>query len=495
MDDGSTDDTRVVSEKLSSAKYIYQENQGLSAARNTGALHSTGEFLVFLDADDLLYPYAISYNLAYLLQHPNAAFVSGAYLAITHAKENLDDGGEEILDDHYINMLRKNYIGMHGTVMYRRWVFDEFLFDTSLKACEDYDLYLRVTRKYPVLHHTKKLAAYRMHTSNMSGNLPLMLSQALEVLKRQEPELRSDAEREAYEAGLKGFVDYYTTLIYGCLKAEQIKPTPEVLNFLHQYKPKSYYMYYLVEFFTKKLSLRTVTPNFVFRYLHRRGVYKNFLPAIGNIKFGDLISKTPFNRTFGQNRGGAIDQYYIENFLRSKADYITGQVLEFGENQYAKRIGGDKVTQCTVLRLEDLDEKSSTLPEFSPKVTAGDNTFDCILLPQALHLIYDFKAVVKDCFRALKPGGTLLLTVPGITPVDFGPWEKNWLWTFTRFSIEKMLAETFPINHIETNSFGNVYVASAFLYGVGKTELKQEELDYQDPHFQVIITGKATKTA
>ena len=85
---------------------------------------------------------------------------------------------------------------MHATVLYRRWVFDEFGFDTSLKACEDYDLYLRIARKYPIAHHTKKTAAYRWHNSNMSGNIPKMLSYVLIVLDRQKKLLHTK-EKEA----------------------------------------------------------------------------------------------------------------------------------------------------------------------------------------------------------------------------------------------------------------------------------------------------------
>ena len=59
VDDGSTDDTREVAARYPQAKYIYQPNQGLSAARNTGIKHSSGRFLVFLDADDLLLPHAL----------------------------------------------------------------------------------------------------------------------------------------------------------------------------------------------------------------------------------------------------------------------------------------------------------------------------------------------------------------------------------------------------------------------------------------------------
>ena len=62
VDDGSTDDTAEVAAGLAGIRYIHQENQGLSAARNTGMLAARGDFLLFLDADDLLAPQVVSYH-------------------------------------------------------------------------------------------------------------------------------------------------------------------------------------------------------------------------------------------------------------------------------------------------------------------------------------------------------------------------------------------------------------------------------------------------
>ncbi len=79
VDDGSADDTKQITEKYQSVKYLYQSNQGLSAARNTGIKNSTGDFLIFLDADDWLLDDAIITNVNYMLQDEKIAFVSGAH--------------------------------------------------------------------------------------------------------------------------------------------------------------------------------------------------------------------------------------------------------------------------------------------------------------------------------------------------------------------------------------------------------------------------------
>lgn len=237
VDDGSVDNTKVEAENLPEVHYIYQENKGLSAARNTGISYSEGEFLVFLDADDWLLPGAITTNINYLLQNEQVAFVSGG-----HEKVFVDEGwsrqeAQEVKANHYLQLLQGNYIGMHATVMYRSWVFDDFSFDESLKNCEDYDLYFKIARKYPVLHHTKIIAAYRLHTTNMSGNIPAMLQGVLKVLKRQKTTLLTYPEKQAYKKGVSIWKHYYCLELYRKLLAGYDFPKKQSLYTIFSYQP------------------------------------------------------------------------------------------------------------------------------------------------------------------------------------------------------------------------------------------------------------------
>src|SRR5690606_25777961 len=110
--------------------YFYQTNRGLSAARNTGIFHSRGNFVIFLDADDRLYPDAIAVNLRYFEQHPSCAFISGGHDKVDDNNRLVEsDENKKIPErDLYAALLRSNYIGMHGAVMYRREIFNHFLF-------------------------------------------------------------------------------------------------------------------------------------------------------------------------------------------------------------------------------------------------------------------------------------------------------------------------------------------------------------------------------
>ena len=121
-------------------------------------------------------------------------------------------------------------------------------------------------------------------------------------------------------------------------------------------------------------------------------------------------------------------------------------------------------------------------------------TFDFIILTQTLHLIYDVRAAVATLSRILKPGGTLLATVSGISKIsrdDMDRWGHNW--AFTTRSAEQLFREFFPEQNVKVESHGNVLAAIAFLHGLASDELRRQELDYHDPDFQVLITIRAVK--
>ena len=212
IDDGSDDDTRSIIPDLPQVKYYHQENKGLAAARNAGIKKAEGAYLVFLDADDWLEKDALQENLLAKKNKTDVAFVSGNYY-LWHALENKREPiCASIEDHHYKHLLRRNYIGMHAAVMFQHWVFKEFQYDENLRACEDYDLYLNIARKYPVIHHQKFIANYYFHASGLSHNYHLMMNSVFAVIKKQEPYIQSAEEKIAYFKGLQQWQDYHSLL-------------------------------------------------------------------------------------------------------------------------------------------------------------------------------------------------------------------------------------------------------------------------------------------
>ena len=213
------------------------------------------------------------------------------------------------------------------------------------------------------------------------------------------------------------------------------------------------------------------------------------------VRFGNLRRVTPIGRSFGYDRGLLpIDRYYIEGFLARHAADIQGRVLELEDNSYTLRFGGNHVTQSDVLDLLESNPRATFVGDLTKADHLPSGVFDCIILTQALQIIYDVRAALKTLYRILKPEGVLLVTVPGISQVVHGPHD-TWgsTWSFTGRAVQQLFEEIFPASEVEVEVHGNVLVALAFLHGLALEELRSEELEYNDPDYQVLITVKAVK--
>jgi glycosyltransferase involved in cell wall biosynthesis len=505
VDDGSTDSTLEIAARYPEVIYLYQKNQGLSAARNTGIRQSQGTYLVFLDADDWLFPEALAINVQQLQQHPQAAFVAGAHIRV-YANGQAAEPKNFIISAHPYHALlsRGNFIAMIAAVMFTHWALQEFVYDTSLANCEDYDLYLSITRYHPIIQHSQQVAAYRIHTAAMSADARPMLDGALKVLNRQRNQLRGAAEIQAYYQGILFWHTYYADRQDLRLSLGSLQIFFETLALFLKDAPYAALRYSLEYAFQRLLKrvnymfktlIKTFIPTAGKRWLHNQSLFKGWIPAVGQIVSGDFQRLTPFSTEFGYDRGGPIDRYYIEKFLQKEAGSVWGRVLEIGDNSYTLQFGGSRISQSDVLHIDASNPQATLVGDLSAAPHIPDNTFDCLVLTQTLHLIYDFKGALQTCYRILKPGGTLLLTVPGITPIDRGEWKETWYWTFTDKALNRLFAEAFSMGSVEISSFGNVRVATAYLYGLGLPEIDKASLDYYDPQYQVINAVKAVKHA
>jgi glycosyltransferase involved in cell wall biosynthesis len=208
-DDGSTDDTAKIAAEHSAVRLIRQRNQGLAAARNAGLRASKGAFLVFLDADDKLLPEALETGIGTLKAHPECALAYGHVRLID--RQGLDFTSPHSITqiavkrDHYLELLRQNYIWTPGVVMYRRTVFDAVgEFDPAINASADFDLHLRIARRFPVRCHNRVVLEYRIHGANMSSDPNVMLKHTMAVLRAQRRHVRGNRiYEEVLENGMR----------------------------------------------------------------------------------------------------------------------------------------------------------------------------------------------------------------------------------------------------------------------------------------------------
>jgi SAM-dependent methyltransferase len=208
---------------------------------------------------------------------------------------------------------------------------------------------------------------------------------------------------------------------------------------------------------------------------------------------GALRRTTPIDPNWGFERGTPIDRMYVERFLGSHAGDIRGRVLEIGAPDYTRKLGTN-VQRSDVLHAKPGNPEATIVGDLTDAPQISSDSFDCAILTQVLQYVYDVRAALATLHRVLAPGGVLLATAPGITKISavddelWGEW-----WHYTARSLRRLAAEAFGAENVEVESFGNVLTAAGFLYGLVPTDLRPEELEAEDPLYEVILGLRAVK--
>lgn len=217
-------------------------------------------------------------------------------------------------------------------------------------------------------------------------------------------------------------------------------------------------------------------------------------PAIGTVDLGDLDRTEPVSRAFGGDRGTPLDRHYIERFLARRSADIRGRVVEVGESHYTRRFGGDRVGRADVVDAPGSGNPAAThLADLAGRRGLPRAAYDCVILTQTLHMIYDVRGVVATVHRILKPGGICLATVPGISQIDRSDGPEKWFWFMTQSAVRRLFEERFGASGVAAEPHGNVYAATAFLQGLALEEVDMAKLDVADPLYPVITTIRAVK--
>jgi Predicted xylanase/chitin deacetylase len=201
----------------------------------------------------------------------------------------------------------------------------------------------------------------------------------------------------------------------------------------------------------------------------------------------------PVSREMGYDRGTPVDRYYIEKFLEKHSTDVQESVLEIGDNSYTLRYGGSRVEKSEVLNVSEENPLTTIVADLAQADHLSPNQFDCIILTQTLHSIYDLRSALNTLHRILKPCGVLLATFPGITHNRLSELPGSWYWSLTSDSAKRLFGEVFQRSNVVVEACGNVLATSAFLYGFSAEELRQEDLEYRDPQYDFLITVRAQK--
>lgn len=190
IDDGSTDGTReLIAGSFPQVSYFYQQNQGPSAARNRGIENARGTWIAFLDSDDEWMPGKLEAQLGFFFAEPSYRIAQTEEIWIRNGKR------VNAMNKHkkYGGWIFEKCLPLcnvsPSAVMVHRKLFDEIgLFDETLPACEDYDLWLRIAAKNPIgLLEKTYLIKYGGHEDQTSRKYPAMdrfrIQSLLKILK------------------------------------------------------------------------------------------------------------------------------------------------------------------------------------------------------------------------------------------------------------------------------------------------------------------------
>jgi SAM-dependent methyltransferase len=209
------------------------------------------------------------------------------------------------------------------------------------------------------------------------------------------------------------------------------------------------------------------------------------------LRDGQFNRARPLSSEYGFDRGTPIDRHYIEAFVQAHADDIRGDVLEIGDDLYSRRFGRG-IEKQDVLRYP-AGPKATIVGDLADPATLPSDSFDCIVLTQTLHLIFNMTAAVEQLHRALRPGGVLLVTVPGISPVVGGEWQESWYWSLTGNALRRLLSGPFKPSEVSVRSFGNLFAATAFLHGACVEEVDRSKLEPNMEAYPVTVAGRARR--
>jgi SAM-dependent methyltransferase len=124
--------------------------------------------------------------------------------------------------------------------------------------------------------------------------------------------------------------------------------------------------------------------------------------------------------------------------------------------------------------------------------TLPNASYDCIVLPQVLQYLFDLRAGIVNLHRALKPGGVLLLTAPALSQCDQEePW--TWYWRFTTPAVRRLLEDQFGKEAVSVEAHGNVFAATAFLYGIATEEVSISDLSVDDANYPIVVAARVIR--
>jgi peptidoglycan/xylan/chitin deacetylase (PgdA/CDA1 family)/glycosyltransferase involved in cell wall biosynthesis/SAM-dependent methyltransferase len=460
IDDGSTDILTIqtiAALRRPGLRVVRIENRGTAGARNYGARLTSSNYLVFLDGDDILERTYFEKAGTLLDTRPEL----GVIACTLHAFE----GADYVWTPPPFNFVDGFARGTPPvTSMIRRTVFDSVGgFDESFGLFEVLDFWLSVLEQgHKAEMIAEPMLKYRVRT----------LSNYYSIIQ---PEIWLERRNAIMAKHRKTIEQHGLPILYS------------IETFILEQRK------YHQDLEEKKKTLEREIED-LNSHINELG---HSLKKIGEpiIDWGDFDHPEPLSTFWGIERGAPIDRYYINKFLDKNRMDIHGHVIEIKDGGYTYRYGDNRVETCDVLDINSANKSATIIADLSRADCIPPDMFDCFILTQTIHIIYDVKRALAHAYRILKPGGILLCTLPSTCRVNCedGGLDAGDYWRFTEASVRRIFAEIFPPEAFEVSVKGNVKACVAFLEGLAAEEVAPGMLDHTDPWHPLLFCVRGVK--
>ena len=492
VDDGSTDGSRALAlgyverypERVRCLEHEGHQNRGMSASRNLGIRHSRGQYVAFLDADDVWLPTKLEHQIALLESHPEAGMVYGPTQWWYSWSGRSQDGGSDFvypasLPGRLIEPpgLLLDFLRIEGlspctcSLLIRREVLERTGgFEESFRGLyEDQALCAKICVDTPVLASSHCSCRYRQHPDSASG-----------VARRA-------GEHPAARLAFLRWLDAY-------LSAQGIHDA-DLRRTMAQERWRCQHPA-LERFRGRIRRLLGSLEARAWRWWWRLAR----LPLVRQLRTSRLRRLTPVGK--GHQRGTPIVRYYWGRFLEQHRADIRGTVLEIGTTVTVRHYGGEAVTRADALDLAPHSPEVVVVADLTRADHAPADQYDCFVNQFTMHLLYDVDAALHHSIRMLKPGGVLLVNFPCVDyyfprGLDMGTGAPVFLhWWFTPIQVENLLRRAGLTSADYTMEiFGNLFSRVAYQMNLPAEELACHELQHVDPGHPLLICVRVVKPA
>jgi glycosyltransferase involved in cell wall biosynthesis len=255
VDDGSTDGTPEVVEPYGNRiRYFQKKNEGPSSARNFGATKASGEALAFIDSDDIWEPNKLDVQMGFLDSHSEIKLVSCRGYVLGSKGKARSSGRKDLSGDLFLELYQRSFINTSSVVLARDCFFQAGTFDESIRTAEDYDLWLRVARQFPIAYLDIPLVGIRKHADELRKNKVELRRNAFRVIKAH-----FDPDRVPDRVYRKRLADLHIYLGRGYLKNGDVNEARAAFRHSMRLMPlqSRSIRYYVGTFLTKRRDVRT----------------------------------------------------------------------------------------------------------------------------------------------------------------------------------------------------------------------------------------------